>query len=294
MVPKVGLSSGIVFTPTDDASVYTYGENINKNYGNKVKLRVRDEQGSNRALTFLRFTLENSEEIARVKSSGCDIEVLNATFKIQIQDKAILEASLWNINDTSWNEMTITGDNYPKGWVKRLGSKTNLLPGQVVAFSVTDEIAGLVNSNTNAITFGMTSTEDTANLILYSKERSDGGMKPQIKLSVGTKNCPERVCTSIHSPVKETQTTTTSTPGVSSSTTEPPTTTIATAPLSSTRNCRSSASFSSSMIFPISHQFPVSRSTSGPLLALTAYLLLLTELSPAISTDIIIFNDSKR
>ena len=67
-------------------------------------------------------------------------------------------------------------------------------------------------------TLGLTSVQDKANLILYSKE-SSGVLKPTLKISYAMSNCALEVCKSKNDPSVDADTTTVQT------TTEQPTTT---------------------------------------------------------------------
>ena len=193
----------------------------NQNFGNKIKLRVRDELGSNRVTSYLRFSLDG-EAASALQNSGCDVVVSNASLEMQVYTQnSIAELSLWSMNDTTWDEMVITGLNHPNGWLQRLQSKTNLPSSSIVTFDIKDYISGLHTNNTNVFTLGLTSEEDKANLILYSKE-SSGVLKPTLKISYATSNCAPRVCKSKNEtthPSVDTGTTTIQT------TTEQPTTT---------------------------------------------------------------------
>jgi hypothetical protein len=185
-----------VILPTDDAAAYEQDLNKqNSNFGNSIKLRVRDELSvnSNRITSYLRFSLIN-DVTTDLKNSGCDILVKNASLKMQVfTQNEINELSLWSMNDTVWDEMVITGTNHPDGWKQRLQSKTNVGISSVVTFDIKDYISNVYSNNIDVFTFGLTSTQNKANLILYSKE-SDGVLKPTLDLLLTTTNCPSQVC----------------------------------------------------------------------------------------------------
>ena len=52
--------------PTDDAAVYETSTKQNQNFGNKIKLRVRDELGSNRVTSYLRFSLGSRHQLWKI------------------------------------------------------------------------------------------------------------------------------------------------------------------------------------------------------------------------------------
>ena len=225
--------------PTDDAAVYDApSSKQNDNFGNKIKLRVRDELGDGRITSYLRFSLD-SEATSAIKDSDCDVVVSNASLEMQVYTQSsIAELSLWSMNDTTWDEMVITGLNHPNGWLKRLQSKTNLNVSSIVRFDIKDYISGLHANNTNVFTLGLTSTQDKQNLILYSKE-SSGVLKPTLKISYATSNCAPRVCksrnvSSVNSDTSTTQTTTEQPTTTQHTTTEMPTTGVTTTTIETT------------------------------------------------------------
>jgi hypothetical protein len=196
-VPKK-QDATVLIIPTDDAAVYEDDTSKqNNNFGNTQVLRVRDELSANtqRITSYLRFSLVN-DVTTDLKNSGCDILVKGATLKMQVYtDKDIDELSLWSMNDTVWDEMVITGLNHPNGWENRLLSQTNLVASSIVTFDVKAYIESIYSNNIDVFTFGLTSTQNTANLKLYSKECADTGcQKPTLEVMLATTNCPKRVC----------------------------------------------------------------------------------------------------
>ena len=151
--PVLELTYSKKFNPSDDAMVQE--NDPNANYGSSTALRVRSSATGGKVKSFLKFTVADI--------SG---EITSAVLKVRAEDKDIEDCTAYIVNNTNWDESTITWSSKPPMGAS-LDSVSNVSAGARAAFDVSSYV-----TNNGTYSIGLHTTIDGAGLDWYSKESS--------------------------------------------------------------------------------------------------------------------------